>query len=194
VKRANEAELSQRQIAVRDALAAGRKAMSVVVVGNGDLARRAAEMEPLQVLRLEGAMGMASAVARGLLRSGRNSVVVLEGDGNFLMGMPAAEWMRTTSGSSLHLVFINRSYGSSGFQPIPIDTISILERLEYRLFRIDDLVHVRAALDTWVLHGGHARIGLVETEMETSMGPRPATDLAAVVDELRLRGSGGQHL
>ncbi|MGR5976400.1 hypothetical protein ACT7DE_20505 [Bacillus paranthracis] len=59
----------------------------LLVVGNGFLSREAMRLGQMgSILPLQGGMGLASSVGAGLVTGGQKNVVILEGDGNHLMG------------------------------------------------------------------------------------------------------------
>jgi thiamine pyrophosphate-dependent acetolactate synthase large subunit-like protein len=95
---------------------------SLLVVGNGRLAREVAARAARfgNVIVLQGAMGMAASVALGYSEAAGTPVVVLEGDGNFLMGSPSSPWLQARRANVLHLVAINGRYATSGGQALPV--------------------------------------------------------------------------
>jgi thiamine pyrophosphate-dependent acetolactate synthase large subunit-like protein len=92
--------------------------------GNGFLCRevmaQAGDPGKSAVLPLHGGMGLAGGVAVGYLLSGNcPGAIVLEGDGNHLMGWGCAQLIGGLALSVIHIVACNGSYESTGGQPIP---------------------------------------------------------------------------
>jgi len=95
-----------------------------VIVGNGLLAREIYRWhDSSNLLYLFGGMGLASSVAAGLIAGGAidstREVVVLEGDGNFLMGLQGAAMCARLSAPVLHVVDVNGVYATTGGQELP---------------------------------------------------------------------------
>ncbi|MGI5242086.1 thiamine pyrophosphate-dependent enzyme [Dactylosporangium sp. CA-139066] len=92
-------------------------------VGNGYLAREVMAMvEPgeARALPLQGGMGLAGAVAAGFVLAGASSrAVVLEGDGNHLMGWSCAQFIAFQQLPIIHVVSANGVYASTGGQTVP---------------------------------------------------------------------------
>ena len=94
----------------------------LLIVGSGSLARIAgATVSSGRKIVVQGAMGMAAAVALGFSRSSGRPTIVLEGDGNFLMGAPVCHWMAAISSPTLHVVVCNGQYLTSGGQALPVN-------------------------------------------------------------------------
>lgn len=94
-----------------------------VFCGNGYLTRDiAANADDSFVFYLFGGMGLAAAVGTGFGRvSTCDGVVVIEGDGNFLMGVGGAVGRGQLDRPFLHCVLYNGEYQSSGGQSLPAD-------------------------------------------------------------------------
>ncbi|MGW2055920.1 thiamine pyrophosphate-dependent enzyme [Streptomyces sp. NPDC001840] len=96
--------------------------------GNGFLCREVMALAvPGQapVLPLHGGMGLAGGVAAGyLLARPRSGAIVLEGDGNHLMGWGCAQFIGDLGLPLVHVVSCNGLYRSTGGQrvPYPADT------------------------------------------------------------------------
>lgn len=92
-------------------------------VGNGYLAREIMAIAGPgdgSTLPLQGGMGLAGAVAAGfVLASPASRAVVLEGDGNHLMGWSSAQFIGFLRLPIIHVVSCNGSYGSTGGQAVP---------------------------------------------------------------------------
>jgi hypothetical protein len=97
-----------------------------LVVGNGLLCREVMTLagpgdEPL--LPLHGGMGLAAGVAAGyLLARPRSGAIVLEGDGNHLMGWGCAQFIGDLGLPLVHIVSCNGVYRSTGGQRLPRPT------------------------------------------------------------------------
>jgi thiamine pyrophosphate-dependent acetolactate synthase large subunit-like protein len=92
--------------------------------GNGFLCRevtaQAGDPGKSAVLPLHGGMGLAGGVAAGyLLRGNCPGAIVLEGDGNHLMGWSCAQLIGSLALPVIHIVACNGSYESTGGQPLP---------------------------------------------------------------------------
>jgi thiamine pyrophosphate-dependent acetolactate synthase large subunit-like protein len=95
-----------------------------VFIGNGFLARevmaQAGAPGASAVLPLHGGMGLAGGVAAGyLLARACPGAIVLEGDGNHLMGWGCAQLIGHLGLHVIHVVACNGIYQSTGGQPIP---------------------------------------------------------------------------
>ena len=106
------------------ALAAARARGWPLFTGNGFLCReamtQAGEPGRVAVLPLHGGMGLAGGVAAGYLLGGAASgAVILEGDGNHLMGWSCAQLTGSLDLDVLHIVAVNGLYESTGGQPVP---------------------------------------------------------------------------
>jgi thiamine pyrophosphate-dependent acetolactate synthase large subunit-like protein len=92
-------------------------------VGNGYLTREVMSMvEPgeARALPLQGGMGLAGAVAAGFVLAGAaGRAIVLEGDGNHLMGWSCAQFIAFQQLPVVHVVSANGVYASTGGQPVP---------------------------------------------------------------------------
>ena len=110
--------------AVRRVLAWADRFELPVVIGNGLLCRESAALaDRNKNLYLFGGMGLASAVASGLCMVAdadpRRPPVVLEGDGNFAMGLQGAAQFANLGSPVTHVVLCNGTFESSGGQTIP---------------------------------------------------------------------------
>lgn len=108
-----------------------------VFVGNGFLLREVFSAgDRASNFYLFGGMGLASAVACGYLEAHPElRAAVVEGDGNFLMGLCSAAFCGAVGGDLTHIVFGNGSYESTGDQPVPLsdsaDVVSVARGLGY---------------------------------------------------------------
>ena len=109
-----------------------------VFVGNGFLLRDVFSAgDGPSSFYLFGGMGLASAVACGFLeaRPDRRAVVV-EGDGNFLMGLCCVAFCGAAGANLTHIVFGNGTYESTGNQGVPLsdsaDAEAVARGLGYR--------------------------------------------------------------
>ncbi|WP_242242781.1 thiamine pyrophosphate-dependent enzyme [Bacillus cereus group sp. BfR-BA-01309] len=91
----------------------------LLVVGNGFLSREAMRLgQRGSILPLQGGMGLASSVGAGLVTGGQKNVVILEGDGNHLMGYSSPHVIGGLGLPILHVVSWNGVYNSTGGQKI----------------------------------------------------------------------------
>lgn len=92
-------------------------------VGNGFLSREVMSgLRPgaAAVLPLQGGMGLAAGVAAGyLLARPEPGALVLEGDGNHLMGWGCAQFAADQDVNLIHIVSLNGRYASAGDWPVP---------------------------------------------------------------------------
>jgi sulfopyruvate decarboxylase subunit beta len=101
----------------------------LVIVCNGFPSREAyAIRDRPENFYMIGSMGVAPAIGLGVaLAQPRRKVVILDGDGNVLMGMGTLATIGALGPKNLlHIVFDNEVYGSTGNQP----TISQVVRLD----------------------------------------------------------------
>jgi sulfopyruvate decarboxylase beta subunit len=123
----------------------------LVVVCNGFPSREAhALCDRPENFYMIGSMGVASAIGLGVaLAQPTRKVLILDGDGNVLMGMGTLATIGALKPKNLlHIVFDNEVYGSTGNQP----TISQVVRLDHvakaagyqnveRVRELEDLVY-----------------------------------------------------
>lgn len=106
------------------ALAAAQDRGWPLFTGNGFLCREtmalAGDPGHAAVLPLHGGMGLAGGVAAGYILGGAApGAVILEGDGNHLMGWGCAQLIGSLGLNVLHIVAVNGLYESTGGQPVP---------------------------------------------------------------------------
>ncbi len=169
---------SERDRIINIILNVARSIDALVIVGNGDLSRRiAAFNDGVSTLLLEGAMGMAAAVAVGYSRYCRRPLIVIEGDGNRVLGAPSAEWLQTQSCHACHVVFVNGIFASSGGQRVPVDLAS---RDAGALHFHGSSEKLSDAIDEWVTQGGTRRLLIYENSSHLELRTRPTGSLRGV--------------
>lgn len=134
---------------VSEGLAAAQSVNAPLFVGNGLLARRAEQLDETSIaVPFQGAMGISASVAFGWVKASGHPAVILEGDGNFLMGSPSERWLRANRVCALHLVGCNGTYATSGGQSLPVDVP------DSRFF--DGIIQVpeelRSSVSAWVMN------------------------------------------
>jgi thiamine pyrophosphate-dependent acetolactate synthase large subunit-like protein len=155
----------------RIALAAATGAGVPLFTGNGFLAREVMALTPPGaggVLPLQGGMGLSTSVAAGYLLSGRvSAAIVLEGDGNHLMGISGALLAGALDLHLVHVVACNGVYQSTGGQHLPIPAGP-------------DRVHAAAAMLSYRLACPAASDGELEDALRQALrGPGPSLIYAA---------------
>ena len=107
---------------------------AVVVAANGFLSREAcalreASRERVDSFYMIGSMGLAAVIGLGIaLARPERRVVVLDGDGNVLMGLGGLAMVAERRPTNLlHVVFDNRSYASTGGQRSISDRVALEE-------------------------------------------------------------------
>jgi sulfopyruvate decarboxylase subunit beta len=128
----------------------------LVVVCNGFPSREAYALKDRpENFYMIGSMGVAPAIGLGLaLSQPARKVVVLDGDGNVLMGMGTLATVGAIRPKNLfHIVFDNEVYGSTGNQPtisqtVPLDQVakSAGYRRVERVRELDDLEYEVASM------------------------------------------------
>jgi len=116
-----------------------------------------------------GSMGLASSIGLGLalVRPSR-TIVVLDGDGNVLMGMGALASVAAAAPANLyHIVFDNAAHGSTGGQRtisdvVPLDAVARAAGYR-RADRVRDRAALTGAIDALFAEPGPAML-LVEVE------------------------------
>lgn len=112
-----------RTAIARTAVATASRRGWPLFTGNGLLCREVMTLaDPGQhpVLPLHGGMGLAGGVAAGYLLARPNSgAIVLEGDGNHLMGWGCAQLIGALGLPLVHIVSSNGVYRSTGGQRVP---------------------------------------------------------------------------
>ena len=163
----------------------------LVVVCNGLPSREAyALRDRPENFYMIGSMGVAPAIGLGVaLAQPSRRVVVLDGDGNVLMGMGSLATLGALKPKNFfHIVFDNEVYGSTGNQP----TISQSVRLEQvaraagyrqveRVRDLDDLVYEAKAM---LKQDGPSFLLVKVSEMAEDVG-RVRIEPAAMTDRFR---------
>jgi thiamine pyrophosphate-dependent acetolactate synthase large subunit-like protein len=145
-----------------------------LIVGNGFLAREAMALSSpgeRLLLPLQGGMGLAAGVAVGLVAA-KSCVgaVVLEGDGNHLMGWGCAQLIGRLRVPVLHVVAVNGLYASTGGQQVPSpcsDAATAAAALGYELgVNASDDAHLVDALATFSCQNGPLLVYAAEPPAE----------------------------
>ncbi|GAA1025717.1 hypothetical protein GCM10009557_00730 [Virgisporangium ochraceum] len=161
-----------------------KNAGAALIVGNGDLSRRVGNLlEDVPAILLEGAMGMSAAVAVGFNRFSNLPTVVIEGDGNRILGSPAAEWLATSNLKVLHVVFANHMHASSGGQPVALD-LSLTGPSVYRV-EIHDLAGIADVLSLWSEGTLPVQLTITETVDSLDLPPRPQRSIESQANALQ---------
>lgn len=90
----------------------------IVVSSNGNISRIVYNIIPIPQLYLRGSMGLLMAVGLGIALSQPNkTIIVVTGDGNFLMGLSSLTTISYLSPSNLKIIILdNESYATTGGQ------------------------------------------------------------------------------
>jgi len=90
----------------------------MIICSNGHISRVAYHLLPHSQLYLRGSMGLPMAVGLGLALSHPNkTVIVLTGDGNFLMGLGSCTTISYMSPNNLKIIILdNEAYATTGGQ------------------------------------------------------------------------------
>ena len=171
----------ERAAVARDtALAAAERGVPLFV-GNGFLTREVAHLaDAAHNFYLFGGMGLATSVAYGYRQASGGAAVVLEGDGNFAMGLGGALHSPTAAEAPLiHVVVFNGHYESSGGQSAPLRSASqvlqIAGAFGYRhswLVRTEEEMRARLAEAADVSEG--AALICAHTAGSSPVAPRPS--------------------
>lgn len=170
----------------------------LVVVCNGFASREAyAFRDRPENFYMIGSMGVASAIGLGVaLAQPTRTVVVLDGDGNVLMGMGTLATLGALKPRNfVHIVFDNEVYGSTGNQP----TLSQSVRLDQvakaagylnveRVRELDDLVYEAKVM---LKQQGPNFLLVKVSEMAEDVG-RVEIEPAAMTQRFRAAAIGGQ--
>jgi sulfopyruvate decarboxylase beta subunit len=170
----------------------------LVVVCNGFPSREAyAVRDRPGNFYMIGSMGVASAIGLGvaLAQPGR-TVVVLDGDGNVLMGMGTLATVGALKPKNfVHIVFDNEVYGSTGNQPtlsqsVRLDQVAkaVGYRNVERVRELDDLVYEAKSL---LKQEGPSFLLVKVSEMAEDVG-RIDIDPPAMTQRFREAAMGGQ--
>ncbi|TDD85028.1 thiamine pyrophosphate-dependent enzyme [Actinomadura rubrisoli] len=173
----------QRSELVQAVGAAAARYDMALFVGNGYLIRETARSaDGPNAFYLFGGMGLASSVAHGYCRATGRPALVLEGDGNFLMGLGGAACAPAIEAGLVHVVAFNGVYESSGGQPMAIGAPEQVVHTALGLgYRAADVVtsvpRLRARLDQASRRpGGGASMICAATSVPAPAPPRPDMD------------------
>lgn len=115
--------MTARSGIVRAAIGLAVGSGRTLFVGNGFLSREVmSALRPgeASVLPIQGGMGLAGGVAAGyLLAHPEPGAVLLEGDGNHLMGWGCAQFVGNLGLNLIHIVSLNKSFASAGGWRVP---------------------------------------------------------------------------
>jgi thiamine pyrophosphate-dependent acetolactate synthase large subunit-like protein len=165
----------------------------LAVLANGYISRTAAAVAPRnQNFYMVGSMGLASSIGLGLaMAHPERPVTVIDGDGNFLMGLAALPMVGHIAARHLtHVVIDNGSYASTGFQPTisgSLDYEQIAKSCGYRFAAADitngqvlvqQLRRVRLSL-------GPALVHVLVNDLGEAPGPDITEIPAAGADRIR---------
>jgi hypothetical protein len=176
-------------MALRVLLSTAHSSDALVIAGNGDVARRVAVAEPgVCKVVLEGAMGMGAAIALGYKRFSARRVIVIEGDGNRLLGAPAAEWLSAIECGVLHAVLVNGVFATSGGQRLPVDLVAS----DIDGIYVEDLNQLEEICQSWLLNEDACRLLIREESMNSKVSvERPKLSLEAmaaiIIEDSRTR-------
>lgn len=154
-------------------------------VGNGFLTREVAHLADAdQNFYLFGGMGLATSVAHGYRQATGDAAVVLEGEGNFAMGLGGALHSPAAAGAPLvHVVVFNGRYESSGGQSAPLrspaQVVEIAGAFGYRhawLARTEEELRGRLAEAAALAEG--AALLCAHTAESSPVAPRPTLTAA----------------
>jgi len=169
----------------------------LVVACNGFLSREAYALcdRPANFYMI-GSMGVAPAIGLGVaLARPARKVLILDGDGNVLMGMGTLATIGALKPKNvIHIVFDNEVYGSTGNQP----TLSQVVRLDHvakaagylkveRVRELDDLVY---AVRSMLKQDGPSFLLVKVSELADDVG-RVAIEPPAMTERFRNAAVGG---
>jgi thiamine pyrophosphate-dependent acetolactate synthase large subunit-like protein len=170
----------------------------LVVVCNGFLSREAyAFRDRPENFYMIGSMGVAPAIGLGVaLAQPNRTVVVLDGDGNVLMGMGTLATVGALKPRNfIHIVFDNEVYGSTGNQPTLSQTVRLDQvakaagyRNVERVRELDDLVYEAKVM---LKQEGPSFLLVKVSEMAEDVG-RVEIEPAAMTQRFREAATGGQ--
>lgn len=122
-----------------------------------------------------GSMGLASSIALGLaITQPSRTVVVLDGDGNVLMGMGALASVAAAAPANFyHVVFDNAAHGSTGDQRtisdrVPLEDVALAAGYRHAQ-RITELADIDGAMSEMFAEAGPAML-LIEVERGNQHG------------------------
>ncbi|GCB47962.1 thiamine pyrophosphate-dependent enzyme [Streptomyces sp. NL15-2K] len=180
----SEAAPTRPQVAVEVAVNAAERDVALFV-GNGFLTREVAHLaDGPGTFYLFGGMGLATSVACGYREATGRPAVVLEGDGNFAMGLGGALYAPAAGPAPLvHVVVFNGHYESSGGQTTllrtPAQVASVATALGYRhAWVADTLPELRRRLRDALEMSEGASLVCAHTPRLSPPPPRPRLDAA----------------
>ena len=155
----------------------------LVVLANGFISREGYNhRDTPRHFYMIGSMGLAATIGLGVaLSRPEKPVVVLDGDGNLLMGLGvlpmAGAWQPARF---LHVVLDNGTYGSTGSQPT-IATAADFPKLALgsgyrRAASVDALLPLQEHVREWLNQSGPALLHVQVSAAEPGSGPRVAHD------------------
>ena len=90
---------------------------TLFVATDGLISREAFALEPDRVFPMVGSMGLAPAIATGLALNCKKKIVIINGDGAFLMSKGTQDLINTYNLKNLHhFILDNKGYGTTGGQ------------------------------------------------------------------------------
>ena len=148
----------------------------LVVVCNGMIGRELYTHRDLpSQFYMIGSMGLASSIALGLaITQPSRTVVVLDGDGNVLMGMGALASVAAAAPANFyHVVFDNAAHGSTGDQRtisdrVPLEDVALAAGYRHAR-RIGELAEIDGAMSELFAEAGPAML-LIEVERGNQHG------------------------
>ncbi|MFW9778206.1 MAG: thiamine pyrophosphate-dependent enzyme [Candidatus Heimdallarchaeota archaeon] len=148
----------------------------IIVSSNGNISREAYHLLPKPQVYLRGSMGLPVAVGLGLaLASPQNRVIVITGDGNFLMGLGSATTAAFFKPKNLKILILdNLQYYTTGGQGTVssiIDYSKFLESLhiEYTCSKSASQEEIKHDLDQFLNAGPFSVLHLVIKESKLDL-------------------------
>ena len=166
---------------------------ALVVACNGFVGRELHELgDRPRNFYMIGSMGLASSIGLGLaLRQPGKRVVVLDGDGNVLMGMGALANVAEAAPPNLHhVVFDNAAHGSTGGQrtisrSAPLDEVARAAGYRWTA-RVNDEAALGPAVDALLAEPGPAMLVVeVDVSPDDHAAGRVAMEPAALARRFR---------
>ncbi len=104
----------------------------LIVSSNGNVSRQVYNFLPQPQVYLRGSMGLPMSIGLGLaLAQPEKQVLVITGDGNFLMGLSSMTTIGHVKPKNLKLIILdNKSYATTGGQETVSSTLDYLKLLE----------------------------------------------------------------
>lgn len=155
----------------------------LVVLANGFISREGYNHRDLsRHFYMLGSMGLAATIGLGVaLSRPEKPVVVLDGDGNLLMGLGVLPMVGAWQPARfLHVVLDNGTYGSTGSQPTiaaAADFAKLALGSGYRrAASVDALAPLQEHVREWLGQSGPALLHVPVSATEPGSGPRVAPD------------------